>query len=66
MKFMWSPLCQSAFENVKSLLCLNELFKIQTDASQVGAGVVLLQEEGILINLCVTSQKSSISSSKFK
>lgn len=55
VKLVWPPLCQSAFENVKALLCLapvlaapclDEPFKILTDASQVGAGAVLLQEEG--------------------
>lgn len=52
---MWSPYCQSAFDHVKFLLCsspvlaalcLNELSKIQADVSRVGAGALLLQEEG--------------------
>lgn len=54
---MWSAQCQLAFENVKTLLCaapvlaaphLDKPFKLQVDASHVGAGAVLLQEhEGI-------------------
>lgn len=57
VKFIWSP-CQKAFEDVKSLLCsapvllapsFNQPFKMQVDASHVGAGAVLLQadEQGI-------------------
>ena len=66
-KFVWSFHCQSAFENVKSLLCsapvlaaprLCELFKLQVDASQVGAGAVLLQEvDGIDRPVCYFSKK---------
>ncbi len=52
MKFDWSENCQRAFENVKLLLTtapvlaaprLDMPFKLQADASQVGAGAVLLQ-----------------------
>ena len=52
--FVWSPACQSAFNNVRSLLCsapvlvaprLDRPFSLQVDASQVGAGAVLLQED---------------------
>nr|XP_055071458.1 uncharacterized protein LOC129451930 [Misgurnus anguillicaudatus] len=52
IKFVWSVNCQKAFDNVKLLLTtapvlaaprLDEPFKIQVDASQVGAGAVLLQ-----------------------
>lgn len=54
VKFIWSPLCQKAFENVKSILCespvlaapcMDKAFKLQVDASHVGAGGVLLQED---------------------
>lgn len=52
--FVWSPECQHAFESVKSLLChspvlaapdLSHPFKLEIDASAVGAGAVLLQED---------------------
>lgn len=52
MKFDWSKNCQRAFKNVKLLLTtapvlaaprLDMPFKLQVDASQVGAGAVLLQ-----------------------
>lgn len=51
-QFVWSDRCRQAFENVKALLCaapvlaaprLNEAFSLQVDASNVGAGAVLLQ-----------------------
>ncbi len=52
VKFDWSENCQRAFENVKLLLTtapvlasprLDMPFKLQVDASQVGAGAVFLQ-----------------------
>lgn len=52
--FVWTPECQQAFENAKSLLChspvlaapdLSRPFKLEIDASAVGAGAVLLQED---------------------
>ncbi len=51
VKFDWSENCQRAFENVKLLTTapvlaaprLDMPFKLQVDASQVGAGAVLLQ-----------------------
>lgn len=52
--YIWSEACQSAFEMVKSLLSsvpvlvaprADQLFKLQVDASAVGAGAVLLQED---------------------
>lgn len=52
--FLWTSDCQAAFESVKSLLCcapvlaspdLNRPFKLEIDASAVGAGAVLLQED---------------------
>lgn len=57
-KFVWTPKCENAFESVKQLLTsspvltaprLDKPFKLQVDASQVGAGAVLLQtdEHGI-------------------
>lgn len=52
--FMWSSECQQAFESAKSLLShspvlaapdLSRPFKLEVDASAVGAGAVLLQED---------------------
>ena len=51
----WSPECQAAFEKVEHQLCsapvlaaaqLGKPFKLQTDASNVGAWAVLLQSDG--------------------
>ena len=53
-QFVWTDECQGAFDNVKLLLStapvlaaprLDRPFKIQVDASQVGAGAVLLQTD---------------------
>lgn len=53
-KFEWPSDCQKAFENVKLLLSmdpvlaaprLDQPFNVQVDASQVGAGAVLLQTD---------------------
>lgn len=57
-QFVWSPKCQEAFGNVKSLLCaapvlaaprFGQPFVLQVDASHVGAGAVLMQadEQGV-------------------
>lgn len=52
--FVWSSECQQAFDSVKSLLCSSPMlaapcfdkpFTLQVDASQVGAGAVLLQDD---------------------
>lgn len=66
-RFDWSTVCQSAFKNVKALLCatpvlaapkMDQAFKIHVDASHVGAGAVLLQEEnGIDKPVCYFSKK---------
>lgn len=51
---MWTPECQHAFDSVKSLLChapvlaapdCSRPFQLEVDASGVGAGAVLLQED---------------------
>lgn len=66
--FVWSPDCQHAFESVKSLLChapvlaapdLSRPFKLEVDASAVGAGAVLLQEDatGVDRPVCYFSRK---------
>lgn len=52
VKFIWSPSCERAFENVKVLLCstpvlqapcFEKSFTLLVDASNVGAGAVLQQ-----------------------
>lgn len=68
VKFIWSPLCQQAFENVKAILCdspvlaaprLDKPFKLQVDASFVSAGAVLLQEDDVAVDrpVCFFSRK---------
>lgn len=53
-QFIWTSECQNAFENLKGLLCCSPVlsapdfckpFKLEVDASAVGAGAVLLQED---------------------
>lgn len=68
-KFVWSSDCQQAFDSVKSVLCSHPVlaapcfdhpFQLQVDASQVGAGAVLLQggeEDGVLRPVCFFSRK---------
>lgn len=68
VKFDWSPECQQAFENAKLLLSsapvlaapqLDQPFQIQVDASQVGAGAILLQRDknGVDRPVCYFSRK---------
>ena len=67
-QFSWTPECQQAFDNAKLLLStapvlaaprLDRPFKIQVDASQVGAGAVLLQvdDQGLDRPVCYFSRK---------
>ncbi len=67
-EFIWSDESQHAFEAIKHLLCsspvlsaptLSAPFKLEVDASAVGAGAVLLQEdkEGIDHPICFFSKK---------
>jgi hypothetical protein len=67
-KFIWSDKCQQAFEKIKGLLMSSPIlvapnfekaFKIQIDASDVGCGGVLLQEneQGIDQPVCFYSRK---------
>ena len=53
-RFLWTSDCQHAFEAVKLLLCsapvlaapdFAQPFKLEVDASALGAGAVLLQED---------------------
>ncbi len=64
----WSAECQHAFNSIKTLLCstpvlmapnLASKFKLEVDASAVGAGAVLLQEDedGIDHPVCYFSWK---------
>ena len=55
VKYVWSPICQQAFQSVKALLCsppvlaaprVDKPFKLQVDASHVGAGAILMQSDG--------------------
>lgn len=66
--FVWDEKCQYAFESVKTLLSsspvlaapdLNRPFKLEVDASNVGAGAVLLQddEQGIAHPVSYFSRK---------
>ncbi|KAL1280368.1 hypothetical protein QQF64_014968 [Cirrhinus molitorella] len=66
--FLWTDECQDAFDNVKALLCsapvlavpeVSKGFKLEIDASSVGAGAVLVQEDssGIDHPLCYFSRK---------
>lgn len=66
--FLWSDECQDAFENVKALLCsvpvlaapvYDKTFKLEIDASAVGTGAVLIQEDihGIDHPVCYFSRK---------
>lgn len=53
-RFVWSSSCQRAFDDIKSVLCsspvlaaprMDHPFELQVDASDVGAGAVLLQKD---------------------
>lgn len=66
--FQWSEKCQSSFEAAKALLCSAPVlaapnfvrpFKLEVDASALGAGAVLLQEDdrGIDHPVCYFSKK---------
>ena len=55
-KFVWTPLCQQAFDQVKSLLCaapvlaaprVGQPFELYVDASHVGSGAVLAQRDNL-------------------
>ena len=54
VKYHWSETCQKSFDRVKNLLCLepvltapnfNKPIRLAVDASDVGAGAVLLQSD---------------------
>ena len=66
--YTWTDICQTAFDSVKTLLSsapvlmaprLDKPFQIQTDASNVGAGAVLIQgnDNGVEHPVCFFSRK---------
>ncbi|MGL5904428.1 MAG: Ty3/Gypsy family RNase HI domain-containing protein, partial [Cetobacterium sp.] len=66
--FIWTPSCENAFKAAKDLLCFSPIlaapeftrpFKLEVDASAVGAGAVLLQQDdrGVDHPLCYFSRK---------
>jgi hypothetical protein len=68
VKFNWTPECDTAFEEIKELVaCSVELtvfdskkpVTLQTDASDLGLGVVLLQpnEDGVMVPVSTASRK---------
>lgn len=71
VRFVWSPECQAAFENVKALISTapvlavprwDRVFKIEVDASYVGADAVLLQCDDLGVDkpVCFFFHGSSI------
>ena len=69
-KFVWSSDCQQSFDAAKDILCnhpvmaapnFNKCFKLCVDASNVGAGAVLMQDDnqGIEHPICYFSKKFS-------
>lgn len=67
-KYVWSLLCQKAFERVKGLITNSPVlaapqwdreFQLEVDASLVGAGAVLLQADRLGVNrpVCFFSRK---------
>lgn len=75
--YEWSVECQSAFNSVKTLLCSAPVlaapdlccpFKLEVDASAVGAGAVLLQEDasGVDHPVCYFSRSVQQTSNKLQ
>lgn len=74
--FAWSPECRHAFESVKILLShapvlaapdFTKPFKLEVDACAVGAGAVLLQEDGNGVDhpVCYFSRKFNRHQTKY-
>ncbi|KAL5011240.1 hypothetical protein ScPMuIL_011677, partial [Solemya velum] len=68
VKFVWSDECKSAFEKLKAILSnspvltapdFNKQFKLFVDASDIGVGAVLMQEDSEQIDhpICYFSKK---------
>jgi len=61
--YVWTPVCQSAYQNVKALLLsapvlvapdFTQQFKLFVDASDIGTGAVLKQEDEHGIDHCIS------------
>lgn len=76
VSFVWSVECQHAFDSAKALLCnspvlaapdFEKAFKLEVDASALGAGAVLLQEDsdGLDHPVCYFSRKFSPAQSRY-
>ena len=68
MKYIWSDKCKTAFEKIKAILSnspvlsapdFRKQFKLYVDASDVGVGAVLMQEDSSQIDhpICYFSKK---------
>lgn len=68
VKYVWTPECQVAFESVKTLICTSPVlsapkwdreFRLEVDASRVGAGAVLMQPDDLGVDrpVCFFSRK---------
>ena len=75
-KFIWSERCQQSFDKLKAVLIsvpvlsalnFNCCFKLVVDASDIGAGSVLLQEDenGVDHPVCYFSKKFNASQSDY-
>ena len=71
VNFIWSEACNEAFNNLKAILWsapilkapdFNKEFRLAVDASDYGAGAVLMQcdEEGIEFPVCYYSKKFNV------
>ena len=76
VKFLWTEKCQNAFDSLKGILIsspvlmaprLDHPFKLAVDASDIGAGSVLLQEDtkGFEHPVCYYSKKFSPCQAKY-
>ena len=74
-KFIWSLACQTAFEQIKTLLCSAPVlaaprfdvpFKIHVDASHVGVGSVLTQADDLGIDKPVSFFSKKFNSTQLK
>ena len=59
VRFIWTDNCQKSFEKLKAILKSAPEFRLAVDASDVGAGSVLLQEDdnGVDHPVCYYSKK---------
>ena len=68
-KFIWSDKCQQVFNKLKAILGntlvllapdFNKCFKLAVDASDIGVGAVLLQEDDNRIDFPVLSCRNQL------